>query len=59
MEMADGGTETQERTLGEMLRDIEALTERLKVFLLRRSDVAFPDIVESAHSEISKMWVEA
>ena len=24
--MADGGTETQERTLGEMLRDIEALT---------------------------------
>lgn len=44
---------------GLVFRDIEELTERRKVFLLRRSDVAFPDIVETAHSEISKMWVEA
>lgn len=44
---------------GLVFRDIEELTERRKVFLLRRSDVAFPDIVETAHSVISKMWVEA
>lgn len=41
---------------GLVFRDIEGLTERRKVFLLRRRDVAFPDIVAAAHAEISKIW---
>ena len=44
---------------GLVFRDIDGLTERRKVFLLRRSDVAFPEIVETAHAEISEMWSEA
>ena len=41
-----------------VFRDIEGLTDQRRVMLLRRKEVAFPDIVETACREITKIWAK-
>jgi DNA-binding transcriptional LysR family regulator len=41
-----------------VFRDIEGLTDQRRVMLLRRKEVAFPDIVETACREITNIWAK-
>ena len=41
-----------------VFRDIEGLTDQRRVMLLRRKEVAFPNIVETACREITNMWAK-
>ena len=41
---------------GLLFREVEGLDESRKVFLLRRQDPAFPEIVDAAHAEVSRIW---